>query len=312
MRLVCGQVEASSASAWGRPIGVWKPKALEAYQVHLETKGNVASRGPKQPHRHIIDACRRWAVFATEIIITGEPTPVGDACTGSVVSKRLNDSAQGMVRAFQCRECPAWGLIVISAGIDHADVLAGIEVSGKRKKGKPKLTQDEAHQLVSWCLAHPDDPGDRRDRDGVSPGHASVRDRDPRGPPSRRQGHAHRHHRREDRGWRAHAEASREAPATARQARRGEDPQAAALRGPDSSLGPTLGEAMLRGCRRPGRQPSWSSRHPREDGPGGRRPKESCWRRPAASESETTTTEHYAGRAAVANAAIDRVARLVH
>jgi len=29
-------------------------------------------------------------------------------------------------------------------------------------------------------------------------------------------------------------------------------------------------------------------------------------------ESETTTTEHYAGRAAVANAAIDRVAGLVH
>jgi len=29
-------------------------------------------------------------------------------------------------------------------------------------------------------------------------------------------------------------------------------------------------------------------------------------------ESETTTTEHYAGRAAVANAAIDRIASLVH
>ena len=29
-------------------------------------------------------------------------------------------------------------------------------------------------------------------------------------------------------------------------------------------------------------------------------------------ESETTTTEHYAGRAAVANAAIDRVASMLH
>jgi hypothetical protein len=29
-------------------------------------------------------------------------------------------------------------------------------------------------------------------------------------------------------------------------------------------------------------------------------------------ESENTTTEHYAGRAAVANASIDRVAAMVH
>jgi integrase len=41
----------------------------------------------------------------------------------------------------------------------HTDLLDTIEVKGKRKKGKPKVTQDEAHQLVSWCLAHPDDPG---------------------------------------------------------------------------------------------------------------------------------------------------------
>lgn len=41
----------------------------------------------------------------------------------------------------------------------HTDLLDTMEVNGKMKKGKPKPTQDEAHQLVSWCLAHPDDPG---------------------------------------------------------------------------------------------------------------------------------------------------------
>jgi hypothetical protein len=32
-------------------------------------------------------------------------------------------------------------------------------VVGKRNKGKPKLTQDEAQKLVDWCLAHGSDPG---------------------------------------------------------------------------------------------------------------------------------------------------------
>ena len=30
---------------------------------------------------------------------------------------------------------------------------------GKRNKGKPKLTQDEAQKLVDWCFAHGSDPG---------------------------------------------------------------------------------------------------------------------------------------------------------
>jgi hypothetical protein len=34
-----------------------------------------------------------------------------------------------------------------------------IEVVGKRKMGKPKLTQDDAGKLVDWCLAHPTDTG---------------------------------------------------------------------------------------------------------------------------------------------------------
>jgi hypothetical protein len=39
--------------------------------------------------------------------------------------------------------------------VKDTDLLAEIEVSGKRKKGKPKLTQDEAHQLAAWCFDHP-------------------------------------------------------------------------------------------------------------------------------------------------------------
>ena len=41
----------------------------------------------------------------------------------------------------------------------RTDLTARIEVIGKRNKGKPKLTQDEAKKLVDWCLAHPADPG---------------------------------------------------------------------------------------------------------------------------------------------------------
>lgn len=39
------------------------------------------------------------------------------------------------------------------------DVVGGVEVLGKRRKGKPKLTYDEAKKLVAWCLDRPTDPG---------------------------------------------------------------------------------------------------------------------------------------------------------
>ena len=44
--------------------------------------------------------------------------------------------------------------------IRQRTVLDEVEVSGKRRKGKPKLSlRDEAHRLLAWCLARPDDPG---------------------------------------------------------------------------------------------------------------------------------------------------------
>jgi len=47
------------------------PKALDAYEKHLQTKGNVASRGPNKPRTVETTMQRLRSVFTTEIV-TGE------------------------------------------------------------------------------------------------------------------------------------------------------------------------------------------------------------------------------------------------
>jgi integrase len=138
-----------------RPIGVAMPKALVAYEKHLATKGNVPSRGPNKPRTIETTMGRLRAVFDTNIV-TGDLTAakmielwtqwVPDKATDTA----LNTLAQ--VRTFL-------GWLSKQQWIHRADLAAKIEVVGKRCKGKPKLTQDEAKKLVDWCLAHPADPG---------------------------------------------------------------------------------------------------------------------------------------------------------
>ena len=138
-----------------RPIGVEMPKALDAYERHLATRGNVPSRGPNKPRTIETTMGRLRAVFSTTII-TGDLTAakmielwarwVPDKATDTA----LNTLAQ--VRTFL-----AW--LAKQEWTKREDLTAQIEVVGKRNKGKPKLTQDEAKKLVDWCLAHPDDTG---------------------------------------------------------------------------------------------------------------------------------------------------------
>jgi integrase len=138
-----------------RPVGVPMPKALAAYQVHLQTKGNVLSRGPNKPRTVETTMHRLRSVFQTEIV-TGELTTATmlrlweSWVQGKAVDTALNVLAQS--RTFL-----SW--LGKQGWTKESDVLVGIEVTGKRKKGKSKLTQDEAHQLLRWCLDHPDDPG---------------------------------------------------------------------------------------------------------------------------------------------------------
>jgi hypothetical protein len=56
-----------------RPVGVPMADALDAYERHLQTKGNVPSRGPNKPRTVETTMHRLRSVFATDII-TGELT----------------------------------------------------------------------------------------------------------------------------------------------------------------------------------------------------------------------------------------------
>lgn len=137
-----------------RAIGVPMADALTAYEKHLQTKGN-ANRGPNKPRTVETTMQRLRSVFTTSIV-TGELTAskmlqlwerwVQDKATDTA----LNVLAQ--TRTFLgWLERQGW-----SKGLP---VTEEIEVSGKRRKGKPKLSQDEAGKLLAYCLANPKDPG---------------------------------------------------------------------------------------------------------------------------------------------------------
>ena len=117
-------------SEYRRPVGLPMPKALEAYQIHLETKGNVPSRGPNKPRTVETTMHRLRSVFATEII-TGELTaPVMLELWERWVPGKATDSALNVLA--QCRTFLAW--LIKKGWSEYPGLLAGIEVSGKRKR----------------------------------------------------------------------------------------------------------------------------------------------------------------------------------
>jgi integrase len=138
-----------------RPIGVKMPKALSAYEQHLATRGNVPSLGPNKARTIQTTMGRLRAVFTTEIV-------TGDLTAAKMielwvrwVSNKATDTALNTLT--QVRTFLAW--LAKQEWTHRTDLTARIEVVGKRKKGKPKLTQDEAKKLVDWCLANPTDAG---------------------------------------------------------------------------------------------------------------------------------------------------------
>jgi integrase len=138
-----------------RPIGVNLSKALGAYEEHLATRGNLASRGPNKPRTVETTMGRLRRVFDTEMI-TGELTATrmaalwGKWVVGKATDTALNTLAQ--VRTFL-----SW--LTKREWIQVEGLTAKIEVVGRRNKGKPKLTQDEAKKLIDWCLGHGEDNG---------------------------------------------------------------------------------------------------------------------------------------------------------
>jgi integrase len=138
-----------------RPVGIRMSKAMDAYEEHLSSRGNVPSLGPNKPRTIETTMGRLRAVFTVDVI-TGDLTAAKMIelwqrwIPGKATDTALNTLNQ--VRTFL-----KW--LAKKEWTKRGELTHGIEVVGKRRKGKPKLTQDEAKRLVDWCIAHPDDPG---------------------------------------------------------------------------------------------------------------------------------------------------------
>lgn len=130
-----------------RPVGLEMPKALAAYRVHLATRGNRPGR-PNLPRTVESTMQRLESVFTTEIV-TGDLTPaivqsLWDAFkVGKAVDTLLNTRAVSKT-FFRWMSVRGW--------LKHPGAMDGIEVLGRRKKGKPQLTEDEAKQLLGCAV----------------------------------------------------------------------------------------------------------------------------------------------------------------
>lgn len=138
---------------YSRPVGVELVEALGEYRNHLITKGNIPSRGPNRERTVGTTMQRLGSVFGPKLsLVTGDLTPKimmdlwGKWAPDKAVDTALNTLAQ--VRTFL-------GWLEKKQWAKGSQLAVDIEVDGKRKKGKPKLTRDEADTLVTWCLAHP-------------------------------------------------------------------------------------------------------------------------------------------------------------
>ena len=289
-----------------RPIGVVMSEALNTYATHLKTKGNVPSRGPNKPRTIETTMQRLRSLFATDII-TGELTSsVAMTLWERWAPDKATDTALNVLA--QSRTFLGW--LEKKKWIRQKTVLDEVEVSGKRRKGKPKLSQDETHRLLAWCLARPDDPG------AIATAMAFLLGMRASEIVTRTVRHI------DGKGTLIDVtDAKTEAGERTLKLPRALQPLVAELlkdKRPDDRLfGDNNRHWILRSVKR-----CCTSAGVRVVSPHGLRGTHAKMAREVGvsgvllaaamgHESETTTTEHYAGRAAVANAAIDRVAGLV-
>lgn len=159
------------ARAYSRSPGRPMNEALAAYEKHLATEGN--RRGPNKPRTIETTMGRLRAVFVTDVV-TGDLTPdlmlelwerwakKGKKVVpqheapqlalpkGKATDTALNTLAQ--VRTFL-------GWLAKQGWTKSVQLAEQIKVKGGRKKGKPKLSRDDAATLIAWCLKHSDDKG---------------------------------------------------------------------------------------------------------------------------------------------------------
>ena len=134
---------------YSRPIGEPLKKALERYEAYLGLKGN-------RPRSISSTLDRLRTVFRDLDVITGELKPaiverwwaafVGSRTRlGAAPSFDTRANTLAEARTF-VRWCGSRGWIVSDTLLD------GIEVIGRRRRGKPQLTEDESRRFLAAAL----------------------------------------------------------------------------------------------------------------------------------------------------------------
>lgn len=119
-----------------RPVGRKISEALEEYRRHLETRGNRRGH-PNRPRTVEVTISRLEKVFAKDIY-TGDlsSTVVQQLWDAYKVDKAV-DTLYGALAT--CRTFFRW--LNAKRWLKHLDALDGIEVLGRRRKGKAQLTE---------------------------------------------------------------------------------------------------------------------------------------------------------------------------
>jgi integrase len=135
--------------AYRRPVGVAVSKALDEYREHLATRGNRPGR-PNRPRTIDVTLDRLSRLFETvKDMLTGELTPaimqaVWDVrSVGKAVDTNLNTLSQA-------KTFVAW--LDKKGWVKVADLFGQVEVLGRRRKGKPQLTEDESKKFLACAL----------------------------------------------------------------------------------------------------------------------------------------------------------------
>jgi integrase len=134
-----------------RPVGVMMTEALEQYRQHLTTKGNRS--------RSIDTTVGRVQSLFTVDVMTGELSPELAArawerfrtTNGPRSGKTPSvDTQVGVLK--QCKTFLRW--CQSKAWLNYPDPLQGIEVQGKRKRGKPKFQaiEDDSRRFLAKGL----------------------------------------------------------------------------------------------------------------------------------------------------------------
>jgi integrase len=152
-RLFATEDEARAAmpilvKAYRRPVGVTFSKAIEAYREHLVTRGNVPGR-PNKPRTVETTIDRMTKLF--DLTIVGEHSLTGELTTSlaqELWAKRMEGKAVDtqLNHLAQAKTFVRW--LAKKGWLKTPDVFDGIEVLGRRKKGKAQLTEDESKLFI--------------------------------------------------------------------------------------------------------------------------------------------------------------------